>query len=94
MGKFQLFRIPPKDFRQELGKANKKAESVPLWLFTVIYIASMGAIILGIPTPTSHTQPIPAESLPVVIPIMAVGYFFILGLMKLLDHLRNRRQRR
>ena len=95
MGRFKLLRKPPKETWQELKKPAKKAESVPLWLFTVGYIACMGALILGIPTPTAqHPQSIPSEDLPVAIPIMIGGYFLILGLLKLFDHLRTKRERR
>ena len=86
MSKFQLFRIPPKE------KTDQTQKSVSLWMFTIGYIICMGALILGIPTPSAqHPQPISTDDLPVAIPIMIAGYFLILGLLKLFDFLRKKR---
>jgi drug/metabolite transporter (DMT)-like permease len=94
MRKLKLFRKPLKEaWHEELKKPQKKGEAVPVWLFTIGYIFLVVCLILGIPFPSApNPEPIPPEDLPVFITIMIVLYFVILGLMKLIDYLRKRRQ--
>lgn len=76
----------------KLQKSSGYDATNPFFLFivTIAYIAIVIFIIIGVPMNGMEPEPIPAEDLPVAIPIFIVIYIVVVGGLYLLDKYRKK----